>query len=158
MKRILLASMALGALSVMICPTAMSQTATDSMQISITISSNCTIAANDLSFGTYGSLASDIDVDTGITVNCTSGTNYSVSLDQGVYGARLMFDGSSYVDYELFTSPQRDSPWGTNVGVDTVGGTGDGNDQGLTVYGRVPSQGTPPVSTYYDVVTATVAF
>jgi spore coat protein U-like protein len=158
MIRIRLVSMVLGALSVIVCPVALPQTASDSMQISITISGNCSITANDLDFGSYSSLASDIDVDSGITVNCTSGSNYAVSLDQGVYGPRLMFNGSNYVDYELYTSPQRNTAWGTNVGVDTVGGTGDGNDQVLTVYGRVPSQGTPPVSTYYDFVTATVAF
>jgi spore coat protein U-like protein len=158
MKHIRLVSMAFGALSMIASPLALSQTATDSMQVSITIANNCSISANDLDFGSYSSLASDIDVDSGITVNCSSGTNYTVSLDLGVYGDRLLTDGSNKVDYELYTSPQRDVAWGTNVGVDTVGGTGDGNDQGLTVYGRVPSQGTPPVSTYTDFVTATVAF
>jgi len=140
------------------CLPASSQTATDTFQVSITIADDCTIAAGDLDFGSHVSLTSAIDVDSLITVNCSIGTAYSVSLDQGVNGTRLMSDGSDTVDYDLYTSALRLVAWGTNVGVDTVGGVGDATDQTLTVYGRVPTQTTPVPSVYVDSVMATVAF
>jgi spore coat protein U-like protein len=134
------------------------QTATDSFQVSITIADACTIVAQDLDFGSQAAITADIDADSSITVNCSVGTDYTVSLNQGSNGARLMSDGSDTVDYDLYTSALRNVAWGTNVGVDTVGGTGDGTDQVLTVYGRVPNQATPAPSTYTDSITATVAF
>jgi spore coat protein U domain-containing protein, fimbrial subunit CupE1/2/3/6 len=137
---------------------AIAQTATDSFQVSITIADNCTIAADDLDFGSQTSLASLVDADSDITVNCSVGTVYTVSLDQGTNVTRLMSDGSNTVDYELYTAALRLVAWGTNVGVDTVGGIGDGTDQTLTVYGRVPAQATPAPSTYVDSVMATIAF
>ena len=144
--------LALGALE------ALPQTATDSFQVSITIADDCTIDADDLDFGSHSAIPADVDVDSTITVNCSVGTNYAVSLDQGGNGTRLMSDGTNDVDYDLYTTALRNVPWGTNVGVDTVGGTGDGTDQVLTVYGRVPSQATPPPAQYTDSITATVAF
>ncbi len=149
---------AIGLQFALVCPTALTQTATDSFQVSITIADDCTISAQDLSFGSQATLAANIDVDSIITVNCSVGTAYTVSLNQGVNGARLMSDGSDTVDYELYTSALRVLAWGTTVGVDTVGGTGDGTDQDLTVYSRVPVQATPAPATYTDTVTATIAF
>jgi len=46
---------------------------------------------------------------------------------------------------------------GTNVGVDTVDGVGDGTDWNLTVYGRVPTQTMPAPATCVDTVMATGA-
>ena len=86
------------------------------------------------------------------------GTVYAVSLDQGTNVTRLMSGVSDTVDCELYTAALRSVAWGTNVGVDTVGGVGDGTDQTLTVYGRVPAQATPAPSTYTDSVMATIAF
>lgn len=151
-------ALALGTLLAVASPAALTQTATDSFQVSITIADDCTIAAQDLNLGSHASLAALVDVDSIITVNCSIGTAYTVSLDQGVNGTRLMSDGSDTVDYELYTTALRVLAWGTNVGVDTVGGVGDGTDQDLTVYGRVPVQATPAPATYTDTVTATVAF
>lgn len=151
-------AVAFGMLLALICPVAMTQTATDTFQVSITIADDCTISAEDLDFGSHVSLAAIVDVDSIITVNCSVGTAYTVSLNQGVNGTRLMSDGSDTVDYELYTSALRVLAWGINVGVDTVGGGGDAADQDLTVYGRVPVQATPAPATYTDTVTATVAF
>jgi len=158
MKRPYWTAIALGTLLATAIGPALPQTATDSFQVSITIADDCSIAAQDFSFGSHAAITADIDATSTITVNCSVGTAYTVSLNQGTNGARLMSDGSDDVDYELYTTAARTLAWGTNVGVDTVGGTGDGNDQLLTVYGRVPNQATPAPSLYVDSITATVAF
>jgi len=145
-------------LSAALSPSAGAQTATDTFQVSITIEDSCTISAVDLDFGSHSTLAALVDADSDITVNCSVGTAYTVGLNQGVNGARLMSDGSDTVDYELYTSALRVLAWGTNAPVDTVGGTGDGTDQTLTVYGRVPAQATPAPATYDDTITATITF
>ncbi len=150
--------LAVGTLLATMAPVALTQTATDSFQVSITIADACSISTEDLDFGSQSALSTNVDADSTITVNCSLGTVYTVSLDQGVNGTRLLSDGSDTVDYELYTSALRAVAWGTNVGVDTVGGIGDGTDQDLTVYGRVPTQATPAPATYIDTVTATVAF
>lgn len=139
-------------------PSAHAQTATDSFQVSVTILDSCSIVADDLDFGGQTELDSAVDVNTLVTVNCSVGTAYAVSLDQGVNGTRVMSDGSETVAYELYTSVLRTLAWGTDVGVDTVGGVGDGNDQVLTAYGRIPAQTTPGPATYTDTITATIAF
>jgi len=151
-------AVALGTQLALACPAAFTQTATDTFQVSITIADDCTISAQDLNFGSHVSLAAIIDVDSIIAFNCSVGTAYTVSLNQGVNGTRLMSDGTNTVDYELYTTALRVLAWGTTAGVDTVGGVGDGTDQDLTVYGRVPVQATPAPATFIDTVTATVAF
>lgn len=158
MKRAHQISLALGSLLAAVCPAAQTQTVTDSFQVSITIADDCSISAQDLNFGSQAALTANVDVDSTITVNCSVGTAYTVSLDQGANVTRLMSDGSDTVDYELYTSALRTLAWGTNVGVDTVGGIGDGTDQDLTVYGRVPLQAAPAPATYVDTITATIAF
>lgn len=137
---------------------AFAQTATDNFQVSITIADDCSIDAANLNFGTETDLASLVDATSNITVTCSNGTDYAVSLDQGDNGTRLMSDGSETVDYDLFTDAARTTAWGEDVGVDTVGGTGNGAAQVLTVYGRVPAQATPDPATYTDTITATVIF
>ncbi|RUY19730.1 spore coat U domain-containing protein, partial [Mesorhizobium sp. M7A.F.Ca.US.001.04.2.1] len=52
----------------------------------------------------------------------------------------------------------RTQPWGITVGTDTVAGTGNGNVQNLTVYGRVPPQTTPAAGVYTDTVAITVTY
>jgi spore coat protein U-like protein len=137
---------------------AFAQTATDSFQVSITIADDCSIAADNLNFGSETSLASLVDATSNITVTCSVGTAYTVSLDQGDNGTRFMSDGSDTVDYELYLDAGRTNAWGEDIGVDTVGGTGNGAAQILAVYGRVPAQATPDPATYTDQITATVAF
>ncbi len=158
MNRNRLVAAALGTLLSVACLPGQTQTATDNFLVTITIADNCTIAAQDLDFGTRTVLNANFDVNSIITVNCSVGTIYTVSLNQGVNGARLMSDGSATVDYELYTSALRVLAWGENVGVDTVSGTGNGANQDLTVYGRVPVQATPAPATYNDTITATIAF
>ncbi len=47
---------------------------------------------------------------------------------------------------------------GNTVGTNTVSGTGSGAAQNFTVFGRVPSQTTPPPATYSDTIVTTVTY
>jgi spore coat protein U-like protein len=128
--------------------------------VSATIGSNCLVSASPLDFGTTtGVLSANVDVNTSLTAQCTSGTPYTVSLDDGqnAVGTTRRMRGSSsgqYVTYELYTNAGRTSRWGTN----SSNGTGSGNAQPLTVFGRVPPQTTPKADTYTDLITVTVNY
>ncbi|MGH0282297.1 spore coat protein U domain-containing protein [Sinorhizobium meliloti] len=48
--------------------------------------------------------------------------------------------------------------WGVTAGTDVVSGTGNGNVQNLTAYGRAPAQTTPAAGVYSDIVAITVTY
>ncbi len=134
-----------------------------SFTVSATVVNKCTVTATTLNFGTVGLLASAIDATSSLGVQCSRGTPYNVGLDAGLHGggninARKMTLGARSIGYQLYRDPGRTNTWGNTVGTDTIAGTGTGNTQSLTVYGRVPAQPTPPAGTYHDTVTVTVTY
>jgi len=66
--------------------------------------------------------------------------------------------GDASVEFNLYRDTARTQVWGNTVDSDTVAGTGDGSNQSITVYGRVPSQDTPAAGTYSSTITATLVF
>ncbi|RNF84913.1 Csu type fimbrial protein [Montanilutibacter psychrotolerans] len=148
-------------------PAAHAQTATTTFDVTITIQSSCTVntpAATDVAFGTHPSTDTNIDAAGQLNVNCTPGTDYTISLDEGLnaggggVAARAMINGGTdLVPYQLYTDSGRTDIWGETIGTDTVAGTGTGAVQAYQVYGRVPSAGFPADS-YSDTVTATVTY
>lgn len=139
-------------------------TVTNTMPVTIVIQNACdvtTTAPTTLDFGTQGPLVADIDDTSTITVVCTTGAGYNVGIDGGSSGsvaARTMLNGTTPVNYALYRDSGRTLNWGSTVGTDTLGGTGNGTAQALTVYGRVPAQTTPAAGTYDDTVTVTVTY
>jgi spore coat protein U-like protein len=69
-----------------------------------------------------------------------------------------MRNATRYITYELYRNSARTQRWGNTLNTDTVTGTGNGNIQNLSVYGRVPAQTTPNAGTYTDVVVVTVTY
>jgi spore coat protein U-like protein len=143
--------------------TCLAATTTTTFNVSLTITSNCTVSATAMAFGTSGIIAANIDASSTVTVTCTNTTPYSVGLDAGTgSGAtvttRKMTSGGATVDYSLYQDNGRSTIWGNTVGTNTVGGTGNGSGQALTVYGRVPSQSTPAPGAYSDTITVTVTY
>jgi len=98
-----------------------------------------------------------------VTVQCTNSTAYSVALSGGNSGAtdptqRKMSKASETITYGLYQNSARTQPWGSTSGVNTIGGTGSGSNQALTVYGRVTAQTTPSPGAYTDSVVVTVTY
>jgi spore coat protein U-like protein len=130
----------------------------------ITIASSCTVnSASSLNFGNAGVLTANVDQQSTVAVQCTSGTPYSIGFDAGqgtgaTVGTRKMTSGGSTVNYSLYTDPARTVVWGNTVNTDTVAATGNGASQSYPVYGRVPPQTTPAPGTYTDTINVTVTY
>lgn len=139
-------------------------TATSTFNATLTLQTSCQVASNNtLSFGTQGVLSANTDATTTFNVQCTNSTPYNVGLNAGTTSGgststRLLTSGSETVAYKMFSDSARTTNWGNTVGTDTVAGTGNGSQQTLTIYGRVPAQTTPGPATYNDTVTVTVTY
>ena len=137
-------------------------TATTSFSVTAVVSTNCFITANNLDFGNYG--GAQLDATTTLAATCTQGTPYSVGLTKGgspiatVLSRRLRSFSTDDLVYQLFQDPSRTIAWGDTIGTDTVAGTGNGNAQTLTVYGRIPGSQFVGPGAYSDTVTVTLTF
>ena len=131
-------------------------------QVTANVIAFCEVSATDLDFGVAGLLNANVDSTGTITVRCTRGTPYTVALSGGLAGAttpdqRRMTNGANSVRYGIYRNSARTLGWGdqpTNI----VSGTGTGNAQYYTTYGRVFPQTTPPPGTYTDTIVVTVTY
>ena len=137
---------------------------TASFQVMAGINETCLVSASDLNFGEVSSLASDVIGTSAVSVTCTTGLDYAVSLNGGLYGtiaARKMkiAGGTDTVDYNLYTNATRSTLWGDSTAGSVQAGDGTGAAQALTVYGKVDAQAsTPAAGTYTDTITVTVTY
>jgi spore coat protein U-like protein len=131
---------------------------------SATLVPDCQVTAGNVDFGTSGVLSAAKDAQGSLGVTCTSGSPYSVGLNNGLTGTgptqRKMKKGSETVTYGLYKNAARDQPWGDLAqGAGFVwSGSGTGGSQPFTVYGRAPAQTTPSPGAYADTVVATVTY
>lgn len=131
---------------------------------SATVVNNCLISASNVAFGTAGVLSSSLTATGSISATCTNGDAFRISLNSGSSGnvaARALQrqGGGGAVNYQLYTDSARSIPWGDGTaGTSMVTGTGSGNAQAISVYGKVPAQATPVPGNYSDTITATIAF
>ncbi len=134
------------------------------MNVSLTIVDECKSAvASDLDFGEHGVLDANVDVESTISFTCSTDLPFDVALDAGdgadaTTSARVMTSGTDTVGYQLFRVNDHTGNWGDEGGTDTLGGTGTGTSQDVTVYGRVPVQDAPPSGDYSDIVHVTVTY
>ena len=150
----------------MLCPaSALAATSTTTFTVSATVTNDCSVSANNLSFGNYSTIsANNVDATTTISVTCTLDTPYTVGLDAGngsgaTTTVRKMTSGENTLNYSLYSDVSRSTVWGNAIGTDTVAGTGSGAQQDLTVYGRIPGgQGSVESGDYTDVITVTVTY
>jgi spore coat protein U-like protein len=140
-------------------------TVNGNLTVQITITAACQInSAGPLNFGSNGVLSTDVDVNTTIVVQCTSGVPFNLGLGPGAgTGAtlanRLMTGPSSAtIGYSLYTTAGRTTVWGNTSATNWQPGTGTGAPQNFTVYGRVPPQTTPAAGTYSDTVAVTLTY
>lgn len=145
------------------------QAATDDLEVTATVTANCTITADPLDLGTYDGVGANASTplatgDSDITVLCTSGASATVTLGQGLNAGggstdadpnRRLTDGSNFLSYGLFTDNGRSDEWGNTAGTG-VAHTGTGSAATLTVYGSIPAGQTVPAGSYADTVVATI--
>lgn len=151
-----------GLLSLVSCGL-LTSTATTSFNVTANVPTTCSIATNDLNFGTVGVLAANTDASTALSPVCTNGTAYNVGLNGGLSGAtdptqRKMTQGPQFVTYGLYRDSARSLPWGNTIGTNTLSGIGTGFSQTLTVFGRIPPQTTPSPGTYNDTIVVTLTY
>jgi len=155
---------------------ALAGTVTGNMGVTLTVGAGCEVVGGNstgavnqfgtLSFGEYSSLANIINsqstdaAGTGsLQLLCTTGTPFTVALDNGVNAAggqrRMAGTGGAFINYNLYQEPARTTLWGPGT---PLAGTGTGTPVNLIVYGQVPAQTTPAAGTYTDTVTMTVTW
>jgi spore coat protein U-like protein len=145
-------------------PSAMAATATGSFNSQIIITAQCKVqSASTLNFGSPGVLDAAVNATSSVSVQCTNGQGYTISLDggngtSGTTTTRTMENGSEFVNYAMFKDAARTQNWGNAGGEIMTALTGNGAAQSYTVYGQVPVQTTPTAGTYTDTVTVTVTY
>ena len=123
------------------------------------VPANCLLETSDLDFGRAGLIGDNIDADTAFDLTCTSGTDYTISIDGGGAGDpanRVLRSGNNTVSYDLYSDHQRTDRWGTGAG-SVVDGDGDGTVQTYGVYGRIPPQ-PAAAGAYSDTVVVTITY
>lgn len=138
---------------------------TATFDVTITLENSCglTTAPADMAFGTVGLLNTDYTATSVVSVTCTSGAEYTLSLNGGGNAdgtSRRMENGGEHVSYRLYSDSSHTTLWGDGSTFgNAVGGTGNGQEQEVTVYGRVEAADnatTPPAGSYSDTVTVEV--
>ncbi|MBU3719487.1 MAG: spore coat protein U domain-containing protein [Burkholderiaceae bacterium] len=138
---------------------AQAATGSTNFDVSIQVNATCAISASNMAFGSITTgTTSNSDATSTLTVNCSNGTPYTISLGNGANfsNVRRMAWGGSYIEYSLFQDNSRTTQWSLTQ---TKSGTGNGADQSITVYGRVPSgQVITNTGSYGDTVVATITY
>ncbi|MFZ9584507.1 MAG: spore coat U domain-containing protein [Pseudohongiellaceae bacterium] len=138
-----------------------------SVNISASVTTDCTVGTSTLSFGSITSTtiqSTDVDATGTVTVTCTSGTGYTVKLGVGTgtgatFASRKMTAGANLLNYSIYDSAGRTTVWGDGTSsTSTVTGTGSGATQSLTAYGRIFSGQAPPAASYADTVSVTISY
>ncbi|KAA6204706.1 MAG: hypothetical protein DU429_05805 [Candidatus Tokpelaia sp.] len=120
-----------------------------STSVTINVKTYCNIASvSDMVFPRQFSLRNAVTTTANVTVDCSAGTDFAVSLDNGLNysnNTRHMINGTDAVSYSL--DPE------------TWTGLGNGLPAGLnySVIGTIPAQATPPIGSYKDTIVVTVS-
>ncbi|MGX7927547.1 Csu type fimbrial protein [Tsuneonella sp. HG094] len=135
------------------------QEATNTIQVSLNISTACTLTTNPMSFGTVTTATGGATASSDTRVNCTPGAAYTVNIDDGAnaaLGVRKLksTSGAATVDYNIYTDGSRTVPW-TSTGFT---GTGNGADQTIPVLGKLTQLTQVGAGTYQDLLTVTLHY
>lgn len=148
-------------------PDATAGTANSALGSSVLVTSACTVSGSTLNFGNALDPvnATAVDATSTLTVQCTATTPYTLSLNAGInagtatnFAGRLLKSGSYSLPYQLYVDSGRSAVWGNGTASTTYSGTGSGNPQSVTIYGRLPSLTGIPPGVYTDTVTVTISY
>ena len=129
--------------------------------------SNCMFASGDqtMNFGDYDPtrnvIAAPLKSAASFTLRCSKGSSASISLSGGLYAdgsKRRMRSGmNSYLTYNLFQDPSRQSIWSDTNKVSYAASSSAA--QTFTVYGEVDAgQNNVSIGSYSDTITINVLF
>ena len=158
--------------SLLLSVPAMAGTSTATLTVQINITAACSIDVSTLDFGSNAGtalLGGNLNATTSVSVTCTSGSPYSIGVNNGSNassGQRRMINGANYISYNLYTDSGHANAWTTASNSTTCTtsnscllGTGNGSAQLTSIYGVVPSVATAPAAgNYSDSVTMTVTY
>ena len=150
------------------CQGAQAATASGPMTATASVLASCVVGASALAFPSATSAAiaaANVDAVGNVTVNCTLGSGYTVSLDAGsgtgaTLATRKMGAGNNqWLAYSIYTTANRTTVWGDGTsGSTTIGGTGTGLSQSIFAYGRIFSGQIATAANYADIVNVTVRY
>jgi spore coat protein U-like protein len=135
--------------------------ATTTFGVSATVLKDCTVSATALSFGNYTGAVNSAQ--SAVTVTCTNLTTYTVGLGTGLAPSatvttRAMQNGTTLLNYGLFSNATWTSNWGNTSATNWVAGTGNGAGQVLNVYGQIPAAQYVTPGSYTDTISVTVTY
>lgn len=141
-------------------------TASDTMQVSATVTPACHIVASPLDFGSFDATTGNAVAAPGsVSVTCTKDTAYTVGADAGsgsgaTFAARQMPSNGNLLQYSLFTDASHTSVWGDGTSSsNALSGNGSGSSDTVNFYGQIAAgQTTAPAGDYSDTVTVTVSY
>lgn len=147
-------------------PASASSPVSSNLSVSATVNANCTVSTTPLEFGDFDALTgSAVNGTGGVSVTCTNGTGWTAAASAGggsgaTFATRKLTSGSDTLNYSIFTDAARTTVWGDGSGgTGTIGRTGTGAAQSVTVYGRIAAgQNTVPAGDYEDVVSVTITY
>ncbi len=141
---------------------AFAATETNDFTVTANVVDSCSISAGDLAFGNYDPTeGADVTAESTISITCSSGTSFEVELSMGadaVATQRKMLSGANLLNFNLFTDAAWANIWDDGT-TSSATGTGDGANEDITVYGKIPSgQNTVPVGAYSETITASILY
>jgi len=122
------------------------------------INASCTVSGNTMAFGTY--TGTQIDQTGIITANCTPGTSYTIAMTTTQTGGNYVMNTSPVVDplnYKLYTNTGRTTEIVAGTQIET-NGHGNGSNQNITVYGRLPGAQVASIGAYSGTTTFTLSY
>ena len=143
------------------------QSASASLQVSASVTKNCTITTTPVAFGGYDSVTTNatapLDGTGGVVVTCTKGAAAKVGLNQGgnAQGAtrRMAGTATEFLTYELYKDSGHVNVWGDTASTALdIPAAPNRTARNFTVYGQVAGAQDATVGSYTDTVVATVNF
>ena len=144
---------------------------TGNLNVSVTIVPQCSVSADNMSFGSavFLPLTKTQFAKSNIYATCSPGTDYTIASVMGSNGEgcgvprsmKHSSEAGSSLLYYLFIDSSYTQLWGTGDPINCPGvfsGKGSGVAQTFEVYGQMPGDQTPIPGTYTDTVIVTINF
>lgn len=162
MKKLLIATAAVAAATASFAAT---NPATTNFQVQLVVQKACAVTAGSLvDFGVAdaGGAAATPNPSISVNVTCSKGTAYTVGLlpsNNATNGLGALKLGTETIAYQLrSTAGTNGTVWGDSAGTNTIGATGNGTAQPVSVYGTIEGSTNVTPGTYSDTVKVNVRY